>query len=233
MTDICEWNFRVDRQYWDQAQEYLSTRPHLKYYACLEKATNWHYQGVLNATRTQKENLSKAIVQNKGHTNGKQFAHEPDKYTNAYSYCSKGIGKFGCPGTPPEDVRQNMGLDPVALHKEWWNTHAKPIAPINIYNISGGKKRKAASMFSKLIGDAEDAGYHYHDSGLEEGEERKSMDCYEASKIVGKRIRTTEKSFGFNRSQIFVEDLVMRFCTPMKNVEIVHSRAKRASQNLF
>jgi hypothetical protein len=214
MAEIIEWNIRVDQQYWHMAQKWLDDHKY-KYFCALEKATNWHYQGVLYATRTAKDDLSKKI-KTPGHKNGKGFPQFGNKYDNALQYCCKGLGKHGTMGTPPTAYSTNMpGMTPQQIeiyHKQWFKNNP-PKASDHIEGPYVGK-RKRETVFKTLVDQCEAEGYHYYDSILEKGEIRKSLTPYTAVKKMRKVYRDDSRLAGTGIMKRTVEGLMAKFCSP-------------------
>lgn len=155
-SEIKEFTVRVDQIYWDLAQSWLNKNPHVKYLAVLEKATNWHFQIVLRCTENQRDAMGKAIIQAKGHKNGKGgFTTPGNKYKSCFAYVCKGLGKYGDKDNPPDTYHTNIAeITPEKIkeyHATWFREYAHTVG-VTIPGEGGfSRKRPRETVFKRLM----------------------------------------------------------------------------------
>lgn len=224
-----EWNIRIDAQYYPQARTFLDKNSY-KFFMVLEKATNWHWQGVIYCSQNQKNYFSSQIKQDAGQKNGKCFSKQANKYENALEYVSKGLGKFGNPDTPPTEYHTNIDgitLETVVeMHAKWHKEHPKP----TIHYGGRSSTKRQRTVFKQLCEEAEDDGYDYHNSELEplnfatpqlsplRYRERKSMTAHEVTKRVRRVYTDDTRLAGTNIIQRTAEGLMYKFSTPRQAI---------------
>lgn len=211
------WNFRVDQKVAAEFLEHLK-RKDFDYFAALEKATNWHFQGVMWCTKNQKDYMRDLIKQAHGKKNGYAFSSLPDKYTKeiAINYCCKGVGKYGTRGVPPTTWLTSLDgltLESIAERNIAWHDYHDSNRTIIFTDVPDGyrltRKRKH-TLFEEILDYCEQ---HYDLYIGDDIPRPRQITMAQACKLITLKYGQNRKLTGSFHRQKALEEVLLRYGT--------------------